>query len=403
MSKNRNDRFWLSEKSDRARIRDAEHARKNRAEIIRALSQGKISRRELVRMGLFTTAGVLAPIGGLSPFVRPLNAQTTSFSGSGCFGFDVPTGMSPSPTFGVAAFSKQMPRFDVLPRQAVSVLNPAPQAAANTTQQPVDSALGGGNGPIEGRPPGAIWAHQAFAQFTPQIAIEVNAAQATTNTTYNPGVASSFNSGLVATQALPLSFSLDPRFPTQQPNTVWTLNGTVPPKLAQVRYGEPVLFRYHNRLPADVSQNNGFGRHTISMHEHNAHHGAENDGFTGAYFFPNQFYDYHWPVVLAGHFSVNSAATDIMASTPDGSGGLIKVPGDWHETMSTHWFHDHMFSFTAQNVYKGIAAMFNIYSGIDRGNEEIADGVNLRLPSGTGASFANLDYDVNLMLSDKAW
>jgi hypothetical protein len=42
--------------------------------------------------------------------------------------------------------------------------------------------------------------------------------------------------------------------------------------------------------------------------------------------------------------------------------------------MSTHWFHDHMFSFTAQNVYKGNAAMFNIYSGLDRGAEDIVDG-----------------------------
>src|SRR6185503_5757537 len=47
------------------------------------------------------------------------------------------------------------------------------------------------------------------------------------------------------------------------------------------------------------------------------------------------------------------------------------IPGDWHETMSTHWFHDHMFSFTAQNVYKGNMAMLNIYSGLDRGNEAI--------------------------------
>ena len=73
--------------------------------------------------------------------------------------------------------------------------------------------------------------------------------------------------------------------------------------------------------------------------------------------------------------------------------------------MSTHWFHDHMFSFTAQNVYKGNAAMFNIYSGLDRGNEAINDGVNLRLPSGSRVSgtWGNLDYDVNLMLADKAW
>ena len=71
--------------------------------------------------------------------------------------------------------------------------------------------------------------------------------------------------------------------------------------------------------------------------------------------------------------------------------------------MSTHWFHDHMFSFTSQNVYKGNAAMFNIYSGLDRGNEDIDDGVNLRLPSGTAKDWGNLDYDVNLMLADKAW
>jgi FtsP/CotA-like multicopper oxidase with cupredoxin domain len=40
---------------------------------------------------------------------------------------------------------------------------------------------------------------------------------------------------------------------------------------------------------------------------------------------------------------------------------------------------------------------------VDRGNEEIEDGVNLRLPSGTAKSWGNLDYDVNLMISDKAW
>ncbi len=168
-------------------------------------------------------------------------------------------------------------------------------------------------------------------------------------------------------QPLPLKFH--PGLPTQAPNSVWTFNGTIPPYLVQGRYGEPILLRHHNKLPADVTQNNGFGRNTISTHEHNGHHGAENDGFTGAFFFPNQFYDYHWPIVLAGHFSVNTDATDPRAGSPDGSGGINKVPGDWHETMSTHWFHDHMFTFTSQNVYKGNAAMFNIYSALDRGNE----------------------------------
>jgi FtsP/CotA-like multicopper oxidase with cupredoxin domain len=284
-------------------------------------------------------------------------------------------------------------------------LSPAPQAQANQTQQPLDPALVGGQtgltGPIEGRPPGAIWAHQRFTQNPPVIGIDASTSPATTNTTYNPQVPSSLNSGINPATPIPLKFH--PSMPTQQPNSVWTFNGTIPPKLMLGRYGEPILFRHHNRLPADVTQNNGFGRNTLSTHEHNGHHGAENDGFTGAYFFPNQFYDYHYPFVLAGFTTINATATDPKAGSPNGSGGITKVPGDWHETMSTHWFHDHMFSFTAQNVYKGDAGMLNIYSALDRGNEAINDGVNLRLPSGTTLDWGNLDYDVNLMFSDKAW
>ncbi|HXA85703.1 MAG TPA: multicopper oxidase domain-containing protein, partial [Candidatus Dormibacteraeota bacterium] len=395
--------FWLSENSDRRRIRDAENARKNRAEINKALSHGQVSRRDLVKWGLFTSAGIVAPIGGLSPFVRPMNAQTASFSFGG--GSGIPTGLPSSPLFGVLPFTQPMPRFDVFQRNPVASLSPAPQAQANQTQQPLDPKLVGGQtgltGPIEGRPPGAIWAHQRFTQNPPVIGIDASTSPATTNTTYNPQVPSSLNSGINPATPIPLKFH--PSMPTQQPNSVWTFNGTIPPKLMLGRYGEPILFRHHNRLPADVTQNNGFGRNTLSTHEHNGHHGAENDGFTGAYFFPNQFYDYHYPFVLAGFTTINATATDPKAGSPNGSGGINKVPGDWHETMSTHWFHDHMFSFTAQNVYKGDAGMLNIYSALDRGNEAINDGVNLRLPSGTTLDWGNLDYDVNLMFADKAW
>jgi FtsP/CotA-like multicopper oxidase with cupredoxin domain len=307
-----------------------------------------------------------------------------------------------------------MPRFDVIPRGTNPLggdLRPYPQAEANQTKQLLDPALVGGQtnqyGPIEGRPPGPIWAHQQFNLFPPQISVEMSQAQAQTNFVYNPAVASQFNSGIDPTQPIPLKFH--PQFPTQEPNSVWTFNGTIPPKLVQGRYGEPILFRHHNQLPADVTQNNGFGRNTISTHEHNGHHGAENDGFTGAFFFPNQFYDYHWPIVLAGLRSINTDATDPRAGSPADNGGINKVPGDWHETMSTHWFHDHMFTFTSQNVYKGNAAMFNIYSALDRGSE-VPDtlgpngkSVNLCLPSGTAKSWGNLEYDVNLMLNEKAF
>src|SRR6266850_6054257 len=313
----------------------------------------------------------------------------------------IPTGGVPSPMFGVQKFTQPMPRFDVLPRNPVATLNPPPAEQSNQTQQACDPALGGGFGPIEGRPPGSLWAHQGFADFPPQVAVEISTEGAKSNVSYNPGVPPQLNSGIDPTVPFPARFH--PGLPVQDPLKVWTFNGTIPPKLVIGRYGEPILMREHNNLPVDATQNGGFGIHTITTHEHNGHHGAENDGFTGAFFFPNQFYDYHWPIVLAGHYSVNTAATDRMASSPDGSGGLMNVAGDWHETMSTHWFHDHMFSFTSQNVYKGNAAMFNIYSGLDRGNEEIDDGVNLRLPSGTAKDWGNLDYDVNLMLAEKAF
>jgi len=398
--------FFLPENAPKSRLRDAQNARNNRAEIVKAYSQGKISRRDLMKMGIFTSAGLMLPIGALNPFVSTAHASGAVVT---------PTGAPSSPLFGVKAFSSAMPRFDLIKRGSdplgtktgtCDFATGVPTAECDSTKLiDVDPLLVNGQtglkGPAEGRPGGPQWAHQQFGIFPPRASFEMSQAPAQANTVYNPGVASNLNSGIDPTSSIPLKFH--PGLPTQDPNSVWTFNGTIPPKLVQGRYMEPILFRHHNKLPCDITANNGFGRNTISTHEHNGHHGAENDGFTGAYFFPNQYYDYHWPIVLAGIRSMNTDATDIMASTPNDNGGLDKIPGDWHETMSTHWFHDHMFSFTSQNVYKGNAAMFNIYSGLDRGNEAINDGVNLRLPSGTSKSWGNLDYDVNLMLSDKAF
>ena len=380
--------MYLSNKASAVLVREAEKARRNRLEIIKALSHGQVSRRELFKWGFFTSTGLLAARHGLNPFV-------------GSAWGAIPTGVPASPLFGVQAFSQPMPRFDVLPRNPVSSLSPAPTVQANTTLQPVHASLGGGYGPVEGRPPGPIWAHQGWDRFPPQVAYEAIQKGVERNTAYRPEVSPERNCGIDSSAAFQTCFH--PGLPDQNPDKVWTFNGTFPPKLVQGRYGEAILFRHHNRLPVVRSDNGGFGIHTISTHEHNGHHGAENDGFTGAFFFPGQFYDYHWPIVLAGFKTINATATDPRAGSPDGNGGITRIPGDWHETMSTHWFHDHMFSFTSQNVYKGIAAMFNIYSALDRGNEAINDGVNLRLPSGSAKDWGNLDYDVNLMLADKAW
>src|SRR6476469_486208 len=95
------DGFFLSEKSSKARLREAENARKNRAEILKAYSQGKVSRRELVKWGLITTGGLLAPIHGLNPFVSSAYASGGSGSGGAVVlannaGNGIPTGAPPS-------------------------------------------------------------------------------------------------------------------------------------------------------------------------------------------------------------------------------------------------------------------------------------------------------------------
>jgi len=164
-----------------------------------------------------------------------------------------------------------MPRFDVLPRNPIATLNPAPTAQANTTQQPLNPALEGvrpgDTGPIEGRPPGPIWAHQEFTRFPPAIAVPVSTEGAKVNTVYNPGVPSSLNSGINAATPFPPRFH--PNLPDQGPLALWTFNGTLPPKLLVGRYGEGIIFRHSNKLPFDIRQNGGFGIHTLSTHEHN--------------------------------------------------------------------------------------------------------------------------------------
>jgi manganese oxidase len=185
-------------------------------------------------VGLFTAGGVLVWKQGLNPLVRSAFAE-------------IPTGLPPSPLFGVQPFTQPMPRFDVLRRLPMSAANPVPTKAANTTLQTVPAILGGGMGPIEGRPPGDIWAHQNFDTMPPKVFVEVSQEGAKSNTTYNPQVPSSLNSGINPSTSIPLRFH--PALPTQGPDAVWTFNGNIPPALLLGRYMEPILFRHHNKLP----------------------------------------------------------------------------------------------------------------------------------------------------------
>jgi FtsP/CotA-like multicopper oxidase with cupredoxin domain len=239
-------------------------------------------------------------------------------------------------------------------------------------------------GPKEGRPPGELFAHQRWDEFFPKVGYVLSLGE------------------------IDVNYNFHPNLPYQNRTSVWSYGrgrfarGTLGPPLIKARYGEPVLTRIYNALQDDVTQNGGFGRNEHQLHFHNAHNGAESDGAANVHHFPGTFYDYRWSTTLARRDKINTGATIKKASGPDGNGGLIYVPGDFRELQGTMWAHDHRFFFTAENVYKGMFMMVNYYSGPDRGNEKLIDGINLRLPSGSLLDWGNIDFDVNLAVHDLA-
>jgi hypothetical protein len=255
-----------------------------------------------------------------------------------------------------------------MPIQPLPTENSNEHNLMNPWKDLIESYLGRelDNPPMEGRPTGSHWKHQRWDEFPPEKYFQT----ATTGARINAGLRNHLQShhysdgtefgtgGLYADQtSIDVEVRFHPNLPVQEPESMWGFDGTLPPKLAKARYGEPLLMRHYNALPVDVTANRGFGVHTLTTHEHNGHNPAESDGYTNAFFFPGQFYDYRWPMVLAGHDTINKRAQDPRAGAPDGRGRINQVPGDWHETMSTHWFHDHMLDFTAGKRHHGGLAL----------------------------------------------
>jgi hypothetical protein len=216
--------MYLPPKASRIRQREAQKARDNRAEIVRALSQGQISRRDLIKWGIFTTAGTLALKNGLSPFARSAFAA-------------VPTGTPRSPLFGAARFTQRMPRLQLqtpipLARAGDEAVFPAglgyPNArgpsyhnefsayvgdpAANPYRNPITN-----RGPMDGRPPGPFFAHQRWEEFFPKVGYAMSWGQCAPGTRFHPS------------------------FPSQNPNSVWCYGtgrftrGSMPPFLIKGR------------------------------------------------------------------------------------------------------------------------------------------------------------------------
>jgi FtsP/CotA-like multicopper oxidase with cupredoxin domain len=164
-------------------------------------------------------------------------------------------------------------------------------------------------------------------------------------------------------------------------------------------YGDPVLMRMYNALPMVDSlgqggDNQGFGINQISPHCHNLHNPPESDGGPDRFFDSGQFYDYWYPMERAGFASTHILGTSNNQPYQDKFGVKHYCKGDWKETQSSLWFHDHRHDFTSQNVYKGMASFFSVFSNdinLDTGDEE----TGLRLPSG--------QYDIPMVIGDKTF
>src|SRR5471032_1149167 len=96
--------FFLPWNASKARLREAENARKNRLEIVKALSQGQVSRRELFKWGLITGSGLVSPIRG----GRRCVGRGYADEGGG-----IRAGAARSPGGAGLAFTQPLMRFEV--------------------------------------------------------------------------------------------------------------------------------------------------------------------------------------------------------------------------------------------------------------------------------------------------
>src|SRR5918999_1011908 len=237
-------------KRNRRKEKEKQTAADNRRELIAA----GFKRRDLLKMGLLTSAGMLIPKKGLS--AHPLNTM-------GAFDDDEPNSPPTTP------FSELMPRLTVL--APVASLTPPPTIAPNTAAGEARTV-----------------SHQAFAQFPPQRFYEMS-EQAGTVLMAPPG-------------ELP-------------PQTIWGFNGITPGPLIVERYGNlgnpgagSILLRLRNNLPEN---NGGFGLPSVTTHLHNGHTPPESDGFPCFFMERGQFYDHHYPNVYAGINSTHPGTGDV--------------------------------------------------------------------------------------------
>jgi len=292
----------FGEKVSHGRYKAMLNAARNRRELIAA---GLTGRRDLLKMGLLTSGGMLAAISGLSS--RVYGQQTGSNQ------LCLPGNQAASPR--TRAFVQPLPIMPVAATVPVSSLNPAPTICPNTSGGEVRAAC-----------------HQA-----PQL---------------NPGMFPFPPPRVYQMNQQAFTVRQSPDLPLQ---TIWGFNdgthGVISPgPTYQANYGVAQLTRNINALPP-LNQNGGFGMPSVTTHLHNGHTPSESDGNPCDFYGTGHFCDQYYPNVLAGFSSTNPPL------------------GDINESLSTLWYHDHRVDFTSQNTYKGLVGFYCLFNQFDTGDE----------------------------------
>jgi spore coat protein A len=130
---------------------------------------------------------------------------------------------------------------------------------------------------------------------------------------------------------------------------MWAYNGSVPGPTFKIPQGQPTVVRHINNLPR-VHPVLGYTPWT-SVHLHGSASLPQYDGYASDITNPGQYKDYHYP--------------------------------NW-QPARTLWYHDHGVHHTAENVFMGLAGMYQLTDPLE---------ASLPIPHG--------DYDVPLIVSDK--
>lgn len=327
----------------------------------KSLLDTAVSRRDVLKLGAATTSSVaLASVaGGLLAPGEAEAAQTV-----------------PSPWKSAWAYKQALPIPAVL-KPRTSMVGPQPQQ---------DAALMGDS--------------PAFSPLTLKTEMFRNAR---TENYQRWNEFNNANADLYEVMCSEMEWSFYPNdpvtgVPVVPPSKVWVFKDLNDPAAfglirIKAQYGKPVIMRMHNCLP---EKNLGFGIPQMSTHLHNAHNPPESDGGPLRIYPSGYYYDYWYPNVRAGFASTHKTGTAFKG--PDGVTRTCQ--GDYKETQSSLWFHDHRMDYTSQNVYAGMASFYSLFS--DDINLDTVKGGEPGVPaSQRGLGLPAGNYDIPMVITDK--